>query len=307
MASEFSINRAAAAIRRSWPIVVVAVVTSVVIASIYLHTAQYKYVASYQVTPTQSSSMTGGLGSQFSGLAAAAGLTLPTSPSETNFQLYLKGLHSREVATALARDEGLVRSIFDAEWDPASGKWHAPRDRLSFIKEPIKALLGVPTYRWERPGAARMQEFLEKSVKIEQSAKDPVAVVSFAHPDPAFAVRLLEEADRATDGQLRRRALIRSTDYIRHLTAKLSTVSVAELRTAIAQALSEQEKVRMTASSSLPFAAELFSKPSASRRPILPDPRLVLISAFFIGIFGGVSIALIRDAIRQSAPRRESA
>ena len=51
---------------------------------------------------------------------------------------------------------------------------------------------------------------------------------------------------------LRERALLRTNDYIRYLSLRLQTVTLAEQHVAIAQALGEQERLKMAMSSSSP-------------------------------------------------------
>ena len=78
----------------------------------------------------------------------------------------------------------------------------------------------------------------------------------------------------------------------RDLSAQLGKVTIAEHREALAQTLSEQEKQRMAASSSAPYAAEPFGNATASPRPTSPRPILVLAASLMAGLLLGTLAAL---------------
>src|SRR5690606_16351275 len=95
--------------------------------------------------------------------------------------------------------------------------------------------------------------------------------------------------------------LKRSSGNIAYLTEQLSKATVAEYREAIAQALSEQEKIRMASSSTAPFAAEPFGSAAASPRPTSPQPLLVLIVSIVGGGILGSLLVLGRGFLRYQA------
>jgi uncharacterized protein involved in exopolysaccharide biosynthesis len=139
-----------------------------------------------------------------------------------------------------------------------------------------------------------MQDYLQTVIKIRQNPKSPVVTIHVDHRDPEFAKRLLNRVHTETDGKLRAMALARSQEYIRYLSQQLETVTVTEHRLAIAQALSEQEKMRMMTSADIPFAAEPFGEPAASFRPTRPQPIIMLAASIFAGgFFALLAITLI--------------
>jgi len=75
-------------------------------------------------------------------------------------------------------------------------------------------------------------------------------------------------------------------------------VTLAEHRVALAAALSEQEKTRMLAQSSAPFAAEPPSTASTLLRPTSPRPLVFLIVAvvleFGLGILAALGVSRMR-------------
>jgi hypothetical protein len=153
--------------------------------------------------------------------------------------------------------------------------------------------LGFNRSQWTPPDGARLQEFLGYSIDVTQDVKTPFLVkVSVGSSNPQFGIKLLNALNQTADSHLRKKALQRATEYINYLSKALTTVTVAEHREAIMGALSEQEKFAMSASSSAPYAADLFDKPWASVEPIWPQPRQALIKAIMLGGLIGAAIVL---------------
>jgi uncharacterized protein involved in exopolysaccharide biosynthesis len=283
-------------LRRGWLTIALCAVVGLAIAATYLHLATYRYVAEMRVSPVQGSGAEGlssKLG-QLGGLAAAAGVSIPDSAGGSSFRLYVEALQSRDIADRLVTDGVLMRQAFEREWDPVQRRWRRPDSAIRLIAAPFKALLGVPAYDWHPPTADRMKEFLQKNVLIDQNPKTPVVTITMLHENPAFAMRLLTELNATVDDMLRQRTLLRTNDYIAYLSAKLGTVTLQEQRNAITNALGEQERIKMAASSTRPFAAEMFEAPSVSDRPLSPAPYKILAIALLLGIAVGVVLALLR-------------
>lgn len=271
---------------------------------LYLHLASYTYTASMKVTAVArgdgASSRIGGLGS-LGGLASLAGIRGSVSQSASPFDLYIEGLHSRAAAEELARNDKIMRTVFAKEWDAASGRWREPEDALAPLKATVKTLLGIPRYAWRPPNSARLQGYISTTVKIDRDPKEPIVTVSVEQGDPAFAVLLLKQLDAATDQMLRKKMLGRSMAYTQYLAEKLRVVTLAEHRQALAEALSEQERSLMMASSSTPIAAEIVEEPVASYRPTQPKPVLVLAFCLLLGGIIGSLIALLTAYYRGEA------
>jgi len=289
----------------------IALVTAafVALAVIYLHVATYRYTAELVLTPTQSSntSRLGGLG----GLASLAGVSLPQDQKEMSFSLYQQGVHSRGLADALARHKPLMRVVFANEWNVDAGRWQQPRGAMSSMVGALKNILGVPVYEWRTPDGARLQTYLKREVGVAEDMKKPFVTLTFDHKDPEFAVYFLNTLNVELDNILRQKALERATSNIAYLSEQLSRVTITEHRAAIAESLSEQEKQKMAASSSAPFAADPFGTASASLRPTSPRPPLVLIMSLIGGVMLGSLVVLTlgyafdrSPDFRKRAPRR---
>lgn len=263
------------------------------LAVIYLNVATYTYTARMTLTPAQASGSTltsklGGLGD----LASLAGINMPQDSSALAFSLYIEGVHSRSLADALVRHQNLMQVIFHRDWNSTAGTWREPTGIVRSTATAAKRVLGVPVLDWRPPNGARLQEFMDKEVGVEQNPKKPFVTITFDHEDPDFAARFVSTLNMELDNLLRQKALARANGNIAYLSAQLGKVTIAEHREALAQTLSEQEKQRMAASSSAPYAAEPFGNATASPRPTSPRPILVLAASLMAGLLLGTLAAL---------------
>lgn len=286
-------------------LVAICVAIGFLYATYQVHRATFVYTAELKVTPAQSNEgarapSVGGFG----GLAARAGLSLGQSNSGSTFSLYKEGLTTRSLAAALAERPEIMHVVFAGEWNAEENRYVEPeRGFVGSIAQGVKTLLGYPKHKWEAPNAARLQDYITGAVKINDNPDTGVTTLVYAHPDPAFAVQFLTQVHNIADANLRRKARLRATQYIEYLSRQLQSISLVEHRTAIAAALSEQERARMTASSSLAFAAEPVDVATPTLRPTAPRPTLMLLFGLLGGFAVGLSLALVRVLTPAKRPK----
>lgn len=271
-----------------------------VLAILYLHFAKYEYTIQLQVGPvkTSGSGRGGSLSSQLGDLASMvpiAGLAVGASADSPDFKLYMEGMFSRSIADALANRTDLMKVIFKTEWNASEQRWEEPHGIVRNIVSGLKYILGIPITPWSPPDGARLQEYIQKNVMIDQNLRNVLVTISFEHEDPDFGRRFLTALHQADDDHLRKATLVRSEAYIKYLSAKLATITVAEHRQALADSLSEQEKSMMMASGGASFSAEPFGGASASIRPTSPLPIVVLSMGVFLGVLAGLASAFLND------------
>lgn len=310
--SRIDLRELALIVLRGWKIVACTIGVFLILAIIDLHSAPSILAIKMVVTPVQGSSdQSSTRANSLSSLAQLAGLSLGPSggQSMSQFRTYIDSLRSRDLADEIAKNPEIMRYIFWRDWDAQAQTWREPRPTLSeWVNRTFMGLLGVRRTPWQAPNGARLQEYFAGpgGIGILQDIKRPdLATIEYDSSDPEFAIKLLNTVNKAADNHLRRKALLRATQYIDYLSRELNTVTVAEHRQAIMQALSEQEKFKMSASSAAPYAAEVFDSPSASITPVWPRPFQAYELAIIKGLFVGAAIVLalwffgerIRDSI----------
>lgn len=289
------------AVRQSWRLVLGGTGIGFVIAALSLHGAQYSYPVEMQVTTAQSTTGSGGSSrgglSQLSGLASLAGVALPTTQSEMQFQLFVDSLFSRDLADELAKNQDVLKTLYGDQWDPITKTWYEPPTGLQTrIRNAIRGTLGLaPQLPWHAPNGENIHNFLANSLIVGQDPRKPYMVtLSMTTGSREFSAQLLSLLVRTADERLRQKALERARTYIAYLTEKLTTVTVAEHRDALTQALGDQERYAMVASSGKPFAAEVFQSPWASNLPASPSPRRTFMFWVLMGTALSVAFAYLR-------------
>jgi len=299
------------ALRREWKIVTLCVVVAVALGVLDLRSEIYTYPVQMQLTTVQSNSddTAGSRLSSLSGLAALASAALPPNQNALQFRLFVDSLRSRDIADELAKNQGLMKTLFGDEWDQATQSWREP-PLPAYLQtwSSVRSFLGLaPTRPWHPPDGSNLLNYLNRNLEVDLDPRKPYLVkLILVSANTQFAIDFLSLLDRTADDHLRQKALLRARAYVDYLSNQLSKVTIAEHREAITQALSEQEKFAMVASSGAPFAAEVFEKPWASTLPAAPVPRQILALAAFIGAAVGSVVALVVNRFRRSARRRKA-
>jgi hypothetical protein len=296
--------------KQSWRLILACAAFGFVIAALSLQGAIYTYPVEMQVTTVQSTSGSGGGGgrslSQLSGLASLANISMPSTQNEIQFQLFVESLLSRDLANDIAKNQDIMVALYGNQWDPITETWFEPPiSTAAKAKQWLRGVLGLaPTLPWHAPNGENIQSFLSDNLRVNQDPRKTYMVtLTLTSNSRDFSVRFLNLLVQTADERLRQKALERARVYISYLTAKLNTVTVAEHRDALTQALGEQERYAMVASSGKPFAAEVFQSPWASNLPASPSPRQAFLIWMILGALAGTTFAFLRHRYRDRLQR----
>ena len=300
LGTEIDLDLVVRTLRARWRLVLSFVAGGFVLAILHLQLATYTYTATLMVSPVLSSSSDSVSGklSNLSGLASLAGIKIGGDMATQSFMLYQAGLYSRDVANDLAKKPEILHEVFRNQWDATNKQWVRPPAGLRAVVNIVKGILGMPYTEWQPPNGALLQEYIQRSVSMDTDPQKPIVTITYRNEDQQFAVQFLRELDRAVDNKLRMIALVRASQYSSYLSRQLETVTNADVREALMNALTDQEKIKMTASVTAPYAAQPFGLPSASRRPTNPSPFTVTMVGIVIGAGLGVLAAMWLPDVR---------
>lgn len=262
---------------------------------IHLHRATPIYSVSLEVYPVQeraSSHL-----SNLSEFASLAGLSPLGSGDEAMFLLFIDGLKSQVAAEAIVRQPELMHKIFAGEWSPITQSWSKPTSVRREVVNAVKRLLGIPVFPWGPPGVGDVTDYLGGAIQVIENRGSSSIVIVINVADPQLGEQVLTTVIKAVDDFLKQRELDRAKSYIEFLSRELNGVTVTEYRNAIVEVLSDQEKLRMMASSDLPFVAQPFHAPTVSLRPVSPNAPLILLIGGISGILVGCFLAILDGAI----------
>jgi uncharacterized protein involved in exopolysaccharide biosynthesis len=123
--------------------------------------------------------------SQFGGLAAIAGVTIP---ADSNIERVLATLESRVFLKKFIEEKSLLPIIFEDFWDAASNSWELLVGQEAFIPED-----GISTIR----GA----------IEVDQD-KSGLIILSISWKDPAVAAEWANDLVKQLNEQLRKKAML---------------------------------------------------------------------------------------------------
>lgn len=294
-----SLGDVLALLRDGWWQIAAVTALLVGVALLYLQSADRQFESVLVVTPVAGSV---GLPSGIGGLASIAGIRVPGSDADSQFEMFLEGLTTRQSAERLSQKHpDLLPRMFPDEWNSASRRWEQPVGAFPNAIRAVKSLVGMDT-AYRPPDGARVEQWLKREIAIAKARDQRLTVISIESQDPQFGRSLLAALHQEGDNLLRERAVQRANDYAEYLGRKLGEVTVADYRQSLVEALAEQEKTRMMASSDLPFAADPFGPPSTPNRPSSPQPVLTLAIAIGLGLVLGVLMVIVRGRNRLFPP-----
>ncbi|WP_454018307.1 hypothetical protein [Azospirillum sp. Marseille-Q6669] len=224
--------------------------------------------------------------------AAAASEPGPGDEILSDFARYLQLFTSIPVAERMMADPLLLRGLFPDRWDGEVEAWRPAPGPMASAKRMFLALVGWSD--WVEPDAERVASALQDRLTVDMVGSGPMRRLRLRHADRAMALRILSAAAQATDAHLRAEASRRSAAQIAHARARLAGITVAEHRQALANLLSEQERIAMMIEVDLPLAADAIEPPAAAQRPDWPNPLRVVPMAALVGLMAGAITVSLR-------------
>lgn len=278
-------------------IVAACVAVALIIGIIFLDNATYRYTVMFRIAPTSLDNS--GLLNRIGGLAAVAGLSLPTDKTASPFDLYLEAINSSDTAATLARDPIIMREVFSDQWDAEEHRWHPPTSGLYSISRNVKSAIGLPFLLWHPPGGPELADYIERKLILIRDGKKSIVTLELVHKNPVFAAQFLLKLHQTIDASLRARAIARSTEYIDYLNRRLAVTVISENRQALAAALGTEERNLMLASAHRSYAADPFGGPAVSLQPTDPKIGVVLGLSAVVGFSVGSVVAILRRRLRR--------
>lgn len=264
----------------------VAGVLGVLAAFVYIIVTKPYYVARMIVAPAEeegASSLAGSVSAQAGAGRLFGSSLLGGAQVGPQMEQYLQLMSSPVVIARADRTGSLSRRLFAGEIDPATGKWQTRRPGLKAVVQRVVFGLVGRTYR-EQPTPDMLVRVIGEKLQVEIIKKGPLQKVSFTSSDRALALGILQNMHLASDGIMKERARISATAQVSQLERRLADAQVAEVRSALADLLAQQQKRLAVVENDLPYAVKLVQDPVAEIDP--SGPR-VFGSLVLGGLAGG--------------------
>ena len=204
--------------------------------------------------------------SQFGGLAAMAGVSIPSS---SNIERGLATLETREFLKKFISSQKLLPIIFDDLWDESSNSW-----RLIEGQEKLTTEDGI--------GA------LQGAIEVDQG-KSALITLSISWKDPALAAQWANDLVKQLNEQLRQKAITDSKKRVGYLEQELAKTTLQDMRAVLYNLLESEKQKAMLANVNEDFALEVIDPAVAPETREKPKRKLIValggICGGFLGIF----------------------
>lgn len=259
------------------------------------------------VTADSSKSSLSSLASQFGGLAALAGISMPGGG---NVDMAIATIKSRKFLLTFVKDNKLKPVLFNDRWDRETQKWIVEEPSLfaqlkefflptNLPVEPYEALeLGEPS------GNETYKLLIEDVLEIEKDVTTSLVTVSVSWKEPVKAAEWANRMVAGVNEVLREQAVADAENSITYLTEQLNHISLADLRAVLFRMIEEHTKNITLAKTQQEYAFKVIDPaiPPDLKDKIKPKRGLMILLGFMAGGFVGIIVALLRSGLRKKTP-----
>jgi uncharacterized protein involved in exopolysaccharide biosynthesis len=203
---------------------------------------------------------------QFGGLAAMAGISIP---SDSNIDRVLATLETRVFLKKFIEEKNLLPVIFEDFWDAASNSWKLQLGQEAFISED-----GISTLRYV--------------IEVDQD-KSGLITLSICWKDPQVAAQWANDLVKQLNEQLREQAIADSKKRVGYLEQELAKTTLQDMRAVLYNLLESEKQKAMLANVNEDFALEVIDPAVVPETREKPKRKLIValggVSGGFLGIF----------------------
>ena len=203
--------------------------------------------------------------SQFGGLAAMAGISIPSS---SNVERVLATLETREFLKQFISKRNLLPIIFDEKWDKSSATWKKIEGQEEItIEDGIVPLQGA--------------------IEVDQD-KSGLVILSVSWKDPDIAAQWANDLVQQINEQLREQAIADSQKRVGYLEQELAKTTLHDMRAVLYNLLESEKQKAMLANVNEDFALEVIDPAVAPEIREKPNRKLIVAVCGFCGGFLGI-------------------
>ena len=205
--------------------------------------------------------------SQFGGLAAMAGISIP---SDSNVEQVVATLNSRKFLRQYIDGKKLLPVLFEDIWDADNQSWMVP----SVEDEPT-----------EQKAVDAFKEILS----VDEDKKSGLITLSISWKDPEVAAEWANNLVKQLNEQLREQAIADSKKRVGYLEQELAKTTLQDMRAVLYNLLESEKQKAMLANVNEDFALEVIDPAVAPETREKPKRKLIValggVCGGFLGIF----------------------
>ncbi len=271
---------------------IIQITTIFAIGSVTVSLLLTNYYTSQSLLIVRSASETSGL-SQFSGLAAMAGVSLPSSGEDKAAQT-MELIQSRKFVQHLMTFDNILPSIMapksynSASQELLFDKKLYDSENKTWKRKPEKNRPIIPSY------LEAHEEYIENILSISQDKLTGFILISIEHISPVFAKELLDLIIRESNELLRKKDMEESNQGLVYLTSELSKTPFVEIKESINALIEVQLEKQMLAQIHQDYILIEIEPPFIPEKKSKPSRALICILGTMLGAIISVLIVFIR-------------
>ena len=201
--------------------------------------------------------------SQFGGLAAMAGISIP---SDSNVEQVVATLNSRKFLRTYINQNKLIPVLFDEIWDADNQTWMVPSAE-------------------DEPSEQKAIDSFKDSLSVDEDKKSGLITLSISWKDPLVAAQWANDLVRQLNEQLREQAIADSKKRVGYLEQELVKTTLQDMRAVLYNLLESEKQKAMLANVNEDFALEVIDPAFAPETREKPKRKLIVALG---GVCGGV-------------------
>lgn len=247
----------------------------------FLQSKQYE--ATTVLAPVSNASSGGQLGSlgsvasQFGGLAALAGISVPGEGGKAESVAVLE---SENLTENYIQQNKLLPVLFARYWDPQHGLWTT--------QDPKR----LPTL-WKGN-----KKFAKEIRQVTTNAKTGLVTLTITWTDPKLAAQWANGLVQMTNAYLRDKAIHQSESNIEYLNAEAAKTNVVEVKQAIYSIMKTEVNRAMIARGSSEYAFKILDPATPPELATFPRKILWLLGGLAVGFMLAVLVVFARASFR---------
>jgi len=273
---------------QAWKTIVGIIVVCVGLAIAYALHAPEVFKSEILLAPaTEEKSGASSALSQFGGLAAMAGISIP---SDSNVEQVLATLQSREFLRRYIDSKKLLPVLFEEIWDADAQAW------LVETQE-------------DEPTAQKAVKSFASILSVDEDKKSGLISLSISWKDPIVAAEWANDLVKQLNKQLREQAIADSKKRVGYLEQELAKTTLQDMRAVLYKLLESEKQKAMLANVNEDFALEVIDPAVAPEIRSKPNRKLIVamggVCGGFLGIFAVFFAQLLRK-LKSSSEKLQS-
>jgi uncharacterized protein involved in exopolysaccharide biosynthesis len=205
--------------------------------------------------------------SQFGGLAAMAGISIP---SDSNVEQVVATLNSRKFLRQYIDGKKLLPVLFEDIWDADNQSWMVPSVE-------------------DEPTEQKAIESFKACLSVDEDKKSGLITLSISWKDPEVAAKWANDLVKQLNEQLREQAITDSKKRVGYLEQELAKTTLQDMRAVLYNLLESEKQKAMLANVNENFALEVIDPAVAPETREKPKRKLIValggVCGGFLGIF----------------------